>query len=317
LAEIARVIGAGGGEVWLFKCDHLAAFKQLPICPARSDLVMVTLKCPTGGKIYCFRPKTLVFGAAAAVLGYNIVARTVASIFARLYNIPVISFYDDFAGGAPRLAVKAASGHFEEISSMVGISRKTEKTESGPQIRFLGLDFDCTGNNAILKLPDEKRVAYAKTVSAMLDSSVCRPEEADSLAGRLDFAAGTLWGRAPRVYLRPIYQQTAGHSSVVGHAPRAPFAWWRSFLLSPKERVYYMPSADIGGVLHTDASLFGLGAAWFRPGREPVYYSALAPPGFSDFASGASEIYLFHWSSLLRFSGPLSLVRSVTPRATS
>ena len=53
-----------------------------------------------------------------------------------------------------------------------------------------------------------------------------------------------------------------------------------------------MPSADIGGVLHTDASLSGLGAAWLRPGREPVYYSALVPPGFSDYTSGTNEIYL-------------------------
>ena len=67
LAEIANGVGTACGEVGLFKCDHLAAFKQLPICPEHSDLLLVALRCPTDGQIYCFRPKALCFGSSSVL----------------------------------------------------------------------------------------------------------------------------------------------------------------------------------------------------------------------------------------------------------
>ena len=68
LAEIAtRLSRPDGGQVALWKSDHEAAYKQLPVNPLHSEFCWVVAKGPDG-RWYGFRPKTLLFGSSHAVL---------------------------------------------------------------------------------------------------------------------------------------------------------------------------------------------------------------------------------------------------------
>jgi len=62
LAEIARVIG-GSQICEFFKADHESAYKQLPANPAHARVAMIALSQPGGGGIFCFKPRTLIFGS--------------------------------------------------------------------------------------------------------------------------------------------------------------------------------------------------------------------------------------------------------------
>ena len=85
---------AGTGMV---KADHEAAYKQLPIDPADQALTIIALRCPPDNKRYGFVTRTLVSGAAAAVLRYNVFSRAASALVCRVFGIPMVCFFDDFA----------------------------------------------------------------------------------------------------------------------------------------------------------------------------------------------------------------------------
>ena len=88
LAEICRRV-APASQDWRFsKADHESAYKQLPLQGDHSCLAEATIRNPDDGLRYGFRSRTILFGAAAAVLRYNAFSRIVAEIFARLSAFP-------------------------------------------------------------------------------------------------------------------------------------------------------------------------------------------------------------------------------------
>jgi len=311
LAEVASIVGGRKTGVDVFICDHRSAFKQLPVFPGHSDLALVTLARPADGAIFCFRPRTLVFGASAAVLGYNVVARTIASVFVRLFNIPVVNFFDDFAGAFPTGAGRAAADYFVEFCSLLGFECKVEKTEAGPALNFLGIHVDCAGVAPVLSLPEDKRLRYGGLVRDILLRASCRPDEAASLAGRLNFATGALWGRGPRVFIKPLYRQSEGVSNAISTPLRAALNWWESYLGDPKARTYSSPSTKISGIIHTDASLRGIGVAWLpRNGRPRVFASSVSPGSRPLDKKGGNRIYLLELTAALAGAELLSTLVS-------
>lgn len=63
---------AGSATDWpFFKADRDSAYKNLPLNPDQSHLAVVTLRSPDDDLRYGFAPRTLLFGASAAVQHYN------------------------------------------------------------------------------------------------------------------------------------------------------------------------------------------------------------------------------------------------------
>ena len=98
-----------------FKCDRKSAYKALPVAPAETRLAVIALKSPGGNKFYAFVSRTLLFGSAASVLRYNIFARIVTELFARIFGIPLISFFGDFGDMVPRDSPQWGIGLFSGI----------------------------------------------------------------------------------------------------------------------------------------------------------------------------------------------------------
>ena len=122
-----------------FKSDHADAYRQVPIAPAHARFCVVTLKCPHSGRIMCFEPRTLLFGSTTAVLGYNLVARVVATLFTRFFRLPLLNYFDDFAGCCPPEVLDLAQVAFTELNDFLGFRCNYTKEECGPEINFLGL----------------------------------------------------------------------------------------------------------------------------------------------------------------------------------
>ena len=123
LGEIVTIVaGPGGKPCGLFKADHKSANKQIPVSPAHARFTVVVLECPKTGNSMCFVPNTLVFGSITAVLGYNVVARPVASLFARFFRAPAVIYYDDFCGAVPQGLGGLALHCFKLLSGLMGFS---------------------------------------------------------------------------------------------------------------------------------------------------------------------------------------------------
>ena len=72
LAQLCKR-SCGDGRDWaLFKADHEAAYKKLPLAQADQRKAVIVLRRPTSGKRPGFLSRALMFGATAAVLRYNV-----------------------------------------------------------------------------------------------------------------------------------------------------------------------------------------------------------------------------------------------------
>ena len=175
--------------------------------PAYARMAVVTLKSPFSGETTCFVPNTLIFGSSMAVLCYNLVSRVARSIYACFFGVPMVSFYDDFCGlTLSRSASMLALEGFKFMNFCIGLKCKDEEDDLGEEITFLGLDL--LGGNGPVKiaLPEEKRFSYIKSLERILKQGTCAPNEAASLAGKLNFATTTLWGASSQGIHHTILQ---------------------------------------------------------------------------------------------------------------
>ena len=72
IAQVSSMLSADGGDWVMFKADHKAAYKQLPIDPADQETAIIALRHPPNSRWYGFVTRTLIFGSVAAVLHYNV-----------------------------------------------------------------------------------------------------------------------------------------------------------------------------------------------------------------------------------------------------
>ena len=266
-------------DLSFWKADHRDAYKQLPIRQDHAGYCVVVLKGPDG-VAYGFRPKTLLFGSNVAVVEYNAVSRFVSVLYTKVFGLPCISFFDDFAGVAHKELGSLPLECFEELNEALGLMVKKEKSVQGDVITFLGLKVSCVPSGVRIELPNDKREAYREQILAILEKGSCSQGDADSLFGRLQFCESAVFGRANRVFMVPIYLQKAAEHSSIPYRLRAALVWFAKFLERPKVRLYKRPSPTVHAVLFSDASLEAVGAAIYLPGKAPLVYASLVPNWF-------------------------------------
>ena len=139
LCEIANQVLKSHGDVWFFKADHKDAYRQVPLRPADAPAAVITLKNPQSGHVFGFVPKTLVFGSASAVLGYNLVARAAQSLFVRFFKIPLICYFDDFAGaGSSEEESRLVLACFNRMNALLGPKDEPRKRKGGSRNLVFG-----------------------------------------------------------------------------------------------------------------------------------------------------------------------------------
>ena len=158
LAQLSQLCGGSSDEWHLFKADHEAAYKQLPIAHADQFTAIDALRRPQSMKWSGFVTRALVFGSVAAVLRYNILSGIWSTIFALSMRIPLLSYFDDFAAMLRAgLDVKALSV-FARFRDILGFQLKTGKSSVWNKITFLGLlgTFPAKANcgRTLISLPD-------------------------------------------------------------------------------------------------------------------------------------------------------------------
>ena len=137
VAQMCRKFARGGRDWALFKADHEAAYKQLPLGPKDQRYAIIALRHPKPGIWRGFRSRTLMFGSIAAVLHYNVFSRLIAALFNRLFGIPLVCFFDDFVALTPRLLATKGLAVITRFFELLGIRLKPTKSEVGPAITFL------------------------------------------------------------------------------------------------------------------------------------------------------------------------------------
>ena len=280
LGSIANHISSIRGPVELWKADLESAYKHLPMMPAHAELCVIALRCPGDGEIYMFKTRTQTFGSSSAVLCFNTTARFLGSLFVRLFRIPTINYFDDYVGVATHGLGHLALSYFMKFCNLIGFKCKDSKCSFGEKIEFLGLQVNCERHPAEALLPTEKRTKYRAEVVDILNSGSCTPAQASSLAGKLNFPCSFIWGRTVRVYLKYIYRKAEDRSNKLSDGLVAALQWWAIFLENPFSRKLVQCRSDIEAIVHTDASLEGIGAVLILRSGESLAFSPRVPSRF-------------------------------------
>ena len=298
---VAVILGlqeGGVGGVGLFKGDHKDAYKQLPMRRDESRLGIVVARRPRDGAVCGFRPRALLFGAASAVLHYNSVSRVVATLLARAFRLPVLGYFDDFAG-ATRLGLEAAALEvFNAVNEELGFVVKKEKGESGRAICFLGVCVrPVSGGGAEVNISGERRSRLIAAINGALESGLLPPAEAPSLAGKLNFAQCAAFAKVGRSFFPSIYAHERRRGAAIGKRLRADLEWWVDFLGAAAPRMVRKLSKQVDALLYTDAAGDGgLGAvAFWGAGAgglaSQTWWGALRPGRVRELGEGTNEIY--------------------------
>ena len=211
LSELSNVVNNQAKDWSFFKADHEAAYKKLPLGYFHAKLAVAALRSPGDNQRYGFISRTMMFGAVAAVLHYNVFSRLLSELVSQLLGIPLLCFFDDFGSITQAELGEKALATFTSFCSKLGIRLKPAKSEWGHRITFLGREgsFPCKANNCKLSvsLTDEKARKWADEVSGYGRNRSISSPELEKLIGKLSFSQANLFGKFARTQLPPLYKK--------------------------------------------------------------------------------------------------------------
>ena len=192
ITQLSSILNNGVGDWELFKADHEAAYKQLPLTLSDQDTSIIALINPRDKLWYGFASRTLVSGSIAAVIHYNVFSRLITELAWQLLGAPLVSFFADFAAIMKRLLVDSVLCAFSEFRSLLGIKLEESKSEAGPDVTFLGLRASFPSHSGdcelSVRLGETKRTtAWIALVGHFLKTESISHQELEKLIGRLSF----------------------------------------------------------------------------------------------------------------------------------
>ena len=172
IAQLSNHLASMGGDWVMFKADHKAAYRQLPIDPADQATSIVALRLPMEGKWYGFVVRTLIFGTAAAVLHYNVLARILRALVNRYIGIPLVGYFGDFAAITPSVIGRPSMNAFSRFARALVFELRDKKFDLYGDVVFLGLlgSFPSARNGGQLRIarPEEHRPKWPTLISNYL-----------------------------------------------------------------------------------------------------------------------------------------------------
>ena len=272
---------------WAFgKVDHEATYKALPLRPADARHAVIALWDNTTKAWFGFKPKTLLFGSAAAVLHYNCLSRLLASLACRILMLPTIGYFGDFGffAYAPDSAMDMAT--FSEFCSLLGLSLKMAKSSIGTRNTFLGISahFPAPTNRMTLTLAltPEKASTWASLIDRFIAEGHISHAQLEALIGRLGFAQTAVFGRFARAMIKPLYTKLYAkrYNSAIAPPLMRNLRWWGATLMNIIPRVVAFDRSNPDWVLYTDAAFDSgpqgarIAALFFRTHKNPPHHIA-------------------------------------------
>ena len=260
IAQIFRLVCSDGREWQLFKADHEAAYKQLPIRTLDQTSAIIALRHPTSGLWHGFVSRTLMFGSVAAVLHYNCFARAIATLATLLLGIPLVSYFDDFAALLPADLAQIALDVFTRFCSTLGFQLKPGKSEVGSRVTFLGLlgSFPAKTNSFKLgiSLPEEKASHWAALIQEHIKARSISHQQLEKLIGKLSFSQTQLFAKFARTQLRPLYRKLYRkvYNAKLTLLELHNLRWWYDIISAMSPRWVTTRPTRVPWIAYTDAA---------------------------------------------------------------
>ena len=228
-------------RVMLWKRDHQSAYRQVPLTPGARRLAVVAFCHPDTGAVTYWVHLCLPFGLTAAVVAYNRVAQAVTWLANKALLIPADSFFDDFWSLCPESDADSSFEYFGFLNEILGLVLKVEK-DLRPTVEgeVLGHGIK-VGTPPFLFFPTESRIRKITfSIFEALARDSLRPQEASSLAGKLQFTTTALYGKVGRAACKPLYARAHSYHRQfhLSSALRAALLWLlRSLFWAPRRSI--------------------------------------------------------------------------------
>jgi hypothetical protein len=282
LTMLCQAVAGGGAKPVLIKADFKGAYRTLPLLPKdATEFGQILVYDTDHSQWVVTRQHAAPFGAVASVFHWERLAGAVVTIL-RHIGLPILRYVDDLFMAVPEAMGPTARKILEQTVASLGWTLQPDKTE-GPasKLTILGVDVSIEANAVHLRCEPAKARRWIQDIQTALDSDSLTNKQAMKMAGRLNFAAGCVFGRVGRGFLRPIYnrQYSTVPSTSLGTI-RPCLEWWLTFLTTQDLHRVIKLNTDARPtlVLYTDATGGGaLGYAAYVKGTCLSWAQATTP----------------------------------------
>ena len=189
--------------------DHEAAYRQLPA--EEPNHTYVILNTPQGPSLW--RHNVLLFGSTASVWSYCRVADFMTWLNRCALLLPMLHFVDDFGSVETDDLAESGFESTQQLGGALGLKFKDSKEQPpARQHKLQGVTVTLADDEATVAMPEVRAERIDAHLKQILLDGQLSPKEASWLAGKLQFVAQSLFGKASAAALRPIYKRAqAGH----------------------------------------------------------------------------------------------------------
>ena len=201
---IRKVVPDETVQIW--GVDHESAYRQLPV--EEPEHTYVILQTPYGPTLW--RHTVLMFGSTASVWSYCRVADLMTWLSRSLLLVPLLHFVDDFGSCETEITANSAFQCTQDVCSHLGVKFKESKAQPPAQRHVIqGVELELSHDLAQIKCTPERRTRMDCVLLQMLLDDTLKPAEAAAVAGKLQFIAKSLFGKASAAAIRPFYQRAS------------------------------------------------------------------------------------------------------------
>jgi hypothetical protein len=262
---------------------------------------------PADGEVKYFLSQVLCFGAAGAVVDYNLLSRTITCIARRALGIPTISFFDDYLLMGRKTDLGAMREHMLEFlgDMVLGTRFRLTKTAIGSDVKYLGLFLSVGQTTVRISLGLERRTEVCAAIKLCLENGQLAREDAEVLCGKLNFCTQAWTGRAGRAQLSALYRRAyaAGRHSFLDNRLIRALGFFLGAL--EKEETYNrVMSRDAGQrrvVMLTDSTLEIVASVQNELEKTPTGWSEKKTFAFGPVETpGANDVNVYETEAVLR-----------------
>ena len=181
----------------IVKVDHENAYKQLPVIPEHRKFSIIVARNPEDGRLFGAFPNQLMFGSVSAVQHYNVISRIIATLCVRVFRIPLVGYFDDYAGIVKNRIRESALEAVKFMNHIFGFQTKDPKDVMAQQAKFLGLIVNLSPPWEII-VPEDKRIEILRLVQDSLGLGRMDSAKVEKLIGKLNFFQMYAVGRIMR-----------------------------------------------------------------------------------------------------------------------
>ena len=209
-ADLARAMAIRGSEPLIWAQDLNGAYRQFPV--KNPDDCFCALLLPEGPLI--LRRHALMFGAASSVWSFNRAADSIMFLGRRALSLPVGHFVDDFIGVEPSNLAATGFAEFARLARILGLRMKESKAlEPDASQKVLGIQLQVETDSIVLKPHANRCHKVLHNIHTALVQNRLTCEEAQQLAGKINFLSSTMFGQLGKAALQPVYARAHGSSS--------------------------------------------------------------------------------------------------------